>query len=59
MGWSCVCSFEGWDIVEEGPEDGAVDFSDMTSAIEQVFEEHIYRIEQYVEPSPIALGDRW
>ena len=45
--------------MEEGPEDGAVDFSDMTSAIEQVFEEHIYRIEQYVEPSPIALGDRW
>ena len=52
-------SFEGWDMVEEGLEDGAVDFSDMTSAIEQVFEEHIYRIEQYVEPSPIALGDRW
>ena len=52
-------SFEGWDMVEEGLEDGTVDFSDMTSAIEQVFEEHIYRIEQYVEPSPIELGDRW
>lgn len=52
-------SFDGWDIVEEGMEDAGADLSDITTAVEQVFEEHIYRIEQYIEPAPIELGDRW
>ena len=52
-------SFDGWDLVEEGMEEGAVDLGDLTSAVEQVFEEHIYRIEQHIEPAPIELGDRW
>ncbi|MGB1056138.1 MAG: hypothetical protein ACPGYM_04355 [Flavobacteriales bacterium] len=52
-------SFDSWELVEEGMEEGAVDLSDLTSAVEQVFEEHIYRIEQHLEPAPIELGDRW
>ena len=38
---------------------GSADLSDITTAVEQVFEEHIYRIEQFIEPAPIELGDRW
>ena len=33
-------SFDDWELVEEGMEEGAVDLSDLTSAVEQVFEEH-------------------
>ena len=51
--------FSGWEIVEEGMDAGSADLSDITSAVEQVFEEHMYRIEQYIEPAPIELGDRW
>ena len=51
--------FSGWDIVEEGMDAGSADLSDITTAVEQVFEEHMYRIEQYIEPAPIELGDRW
>ena len=40
-------------------EEGHADLSDITTAVEQVFEEHIYRIEQHIEPAPIELGDRW
>jgi hypothetical protein len=40
-------------------EEGVADLSDITTAVEQVFEEHIYRIEQHIEPAPIELGDRW
>jgi hypothetical protein len=38
---------------------GSADLSDITTAVEQVFEEHMYRIEQHIEPAPIELGDRW
>ena len=51
--------FSGWDIVGEGMDAGSADLSDITTAVEQVFEEHMYRIEQYIEPAPIELGDRW
>ena len=51
--------FSGWEIVEEGMDVGSADLSDITSAVEQVFEEHMYRIEQYIEPALIELGDRW
>ena len=51
--------FSGWEIVEEGIDAGSADLSDITSAVEQVFEEHMYRIEQYIEPALIELGDRW
>lgn len=51
--------FDGWEIVEEGMDAGTADLSDITTAVEQVFEEHMYRIEQYIEPAPIELGDRW
>ena len=40
-------------------EGAGADLSDITTAVEQVFEEHMYRIEQYIEPAPIELGDRW
>ena len=52
-------SFDGWTVTEEGMEGGSADLSDITTAVEQVFEEHMYRIEQYIEPEPIELGDRW
>ena len=52
-------SFDGWTVTEEGMESGSADLSDITTAVEQVFEEHMYRIEQYIEPAPIELGDRW
>ena len=52
-------SFDGWTVTEEGMEGGSADLSDITTAVEQVFEEHMYRIEQYIEPAPIELGDRW
>lgn len=52
-------SFDSWELVEAGMEGGGVDLGDLTSAIEQVFEEQIYRIEQHIEPAPIELGDRW
>ena len=52
-------SFDGWTVTKEGMEGGSADLSDITIAVEQVFEEHMYRIEQYIEPAPIALGDRW
>ena len=52
-------SFDGWTVTEEGMEEGVADLSDITTAVEQVFEEHIYRIEQHIEPAPIELGDRW
>ena len=51
--------FSGWEVVEEGMDAGSADLSDITTAVEQVFEEHMYRIEQYIEPAPIELGDRW
>ena len=44
--------------IEEGMEEGHADLSDI-AAVERVFEEHIYRIEQHIEPAPIELGDRW
>lgn len=52
-------SFDSWELVEAGMEEGGVDLGDLASAIEQVFEEQIYRIEQHIEPAPIELGDRW
>lgn len=52
-------SFDGWSVVEEGMEQGVADLTDITTAVEQVFEEHIFRIEQFIEPAPIELGDRW
>ena len=52
-------SFDGWTVTEEGMEGESADLSDITTAVEQVFEEHMYRIEQYIEPAPIELGDRW
>ena len=52
-------SFDGWTVTEEGMDAGSADLSDITTAVEQVFEEHIYRIEQFIEPAPIELGDRW
>ena len=51
--------FSGWDILEEGMDGGSTDLADITTAVEQVFDEHVYRIEQYIEPAPIELGDRW
>ena len=51
--------FDSWEVVEEGMNAGTADLSDITTAVEQVFEEHMYRIEQYIEPAPIELGDRW
>ena len=52
-------SFDGWTVTEAGMDEGVADLSDITTAVEQVFEEHIYRIEQHIEPAPIELGDRW
>ena len=52
-------SYDGWTVTEEGMEGAGADLSDITTAVEQVFEEHMYRIEQYIEPAPIELGDRW
>ena len=52
-------SYDGWEVLEAGMDEGVADLSDITTAVEQVFEEHIHRIEQYVEPEPIELGDRW
>ena len=52
-------SYDGWEVLESGMDEGVADLSDITTAVEQVFEEHIHRIEQYVEPEPIELGDRW
>ena len=52
-------SYDGWEVLEAGMDEGVADLSDITTAVEQVFEEHIHRIEQYVEPEPIEMGDRW
>ena len=52
-------SYDGWEVLEAGMDEGVADLSDITTAVEQVFEEYIHRIEQYVEPEPIELGDRW
>jgi hypothetical protein len=52
-------SFDGWTVLEEGMESSGADLSDITTAVEQVFEEHIYRIEQHIEPAPVELGNRW
>jgi len=52
-------SFDGWAVTEAGMDAGAADLADITAAVEQVFEEHIYRIEQHIEPEPLELGDRW
>ena len=40
-------SFDGWELVEEGMEEGAVDLGDLTSAVEQVFDCLLY-----TSPSP-------
>jgi len=52
-------SFDGWTELEEGMEVGVAGLADITTAVEQVFEEHIDRIEQYISPPPFDLGDRW
>ena len=51
--------FEGYAIVEEGMEATNAALSDITTAVEQVFDEHIQRLEELLEPIPISLGDRW
>ncbi len=52
-------SFDGWEVLEAGMDEGIAELSDITTGVEQVFEEHIHRLEQYLEPEPIELGDRW
>ena len=51
--------FEGYAIVEEGMEATNAALSDITTAVEQVFDEHIQRLEELLEPIPISMGDRW